>query len=390
MSRASITPPALAREEVWNQLVQSIDEVFGDITDSPVNDLRRIRETWLLSTDALTSIASGELFSDATLDNFSKDIVIQQVNLLGLPIAETGEVSQAQFDRFHRHIAQFWYSKGKPSFSDFLAYCLNCEFGVERLWTRDYMTFRPDGHPDITNDINPNQPWYPTTHVNVFYDRTAFTIDVPTFISFFYDVSNYILVVHAVISREYVPTNNGGLEIPHNGIGMAQVLVREQVMTNFGGAAGVFWPNIYTGLTYSDANQRGTLAAYFVAEPTWPGTRVNAVVTVEGGLADSGSQTWDESAWTNLSSWSGPSIGLISYEHTVVSLPSVQDIVLFATAQAVGTLTTEESHSDDNLTWTPWALVSGSEITARYFKVKWTVTGSSPYLQIAHTDFYTA
>lgn len=125
-------------------------------------------------------------------------------------------------------------------------------------------------------------------------------------------------------------------------------------------------------------------------EEDWPGTKTDCYVSGTS-LADSGVLTWNDLdiAWSDTeATWGNTAASPIIYEHSTIDLGSVLDVTLRANSLAAGSTVIEVSTSDDDLTYSAWAEVPSSTITARYFKVRWTVSGASPLLYRAQAIFY--
>jgi hypothetical protein len=123
----------------------------------------------------------------------------------------------------------------------------------------------------------------------------------------------------------------------------------------------------------------------------WPGAKVGCA-QVSYYLADVGLLTWDTipstwDAWESLG-WDGPSASPISYQHTTTDLGSVLTVRLRTGQVAAGATTVEYQSSTDGATYTSWAPIATGPFTARYIRVRWTVSGSSPILYRATFTVY--
>jgi hypothetical protein len=121
----------------------------------------------------------------------------------------------------------------------------------------------------------------------------------------------------------------------------------------------------------------------------WPGDKVNAAVSGYV-LGDIGELTWDTipDTWDAWLTWDGPSTGEIVYTHPEVDLGASIDVRIRASHVAAGSTVTEYQSSDDDVTYTTWDSIPADPITARYVRVRWTVTGSSPALYRAGFTLY--
>ena len=81
--------------------------------------------------------------------------------------------------------------------------------------------------------------------------------------------------------------------------------------------------------------------------------------------------------WADWTSWSQNPYETIIYEHIVYDIGAKVYFRPLVSVVASGTITIEESHSDDNITYTAWAPGSGTELYARYLKIKVTVVNTT-------------
>jgi hypothetical protein len=113
----------------------------------------------------------------------------------------------------------------------------------------------------------------------------------------------------------------------------------------------------------------------------WPGTKTDCFVESDtGNLAANDTTLWSGlTDWTSWSQWPNTPASPISYQHTTIDLGSSVPTVPLITAIADGTVTIEEQHSDDNITYSGWA-VAGALINARYIQVRISVAGALPVI----------
>lgn len=126
-------------------------------------------------------------------------------------------------------------------------------------------------------------------------------------------------------------------------------------------------------------------------EEDWPGTKTDCYL-FGAILEDVGTLTWNDIdiAWEDTeSTWGNTSVSPIIYEHTMIDLGASILVTLRAASLSSGTALIEVSTSDDDITYSAWAEVPESSVTARYYKFRWTVTGTAPILYRAQVVFYT-
>lgn len=114
------------------------------------------------------------------------------------------------------------------------------------------------------------------------------------------------------------------------------------------------------------------------------GAKTECYVDVDtGNLEAVSTGTWDDFAapsppitWDDWLSWDFNFISQIIYQHTTIDLGLVATVTPVISVTANGTLTIEESNSEDNISYSPFAVV-GSNIVARYIRVRATVVNSA-------------
>lgn len=122
----------------------------------------------------------------------------------------------------------------------------------------------------------------------------------------------------------------------------------------------------------------------------WPGTKTGCGV-VAYYLADAGTLTWNTipATWALWTDWAGPSASPIQYEHPRTDAGSSAAYRLREGHVASGSVTAEYQSSADDITYTAWAAIPTGTITARYFRVRWSVAGTNPILYRARYTLYT-
>lgn len=132
--------------------------------------------------------------------------------------------------------------------------------------------------------------------------------------------------------------------------------------------------------------------AFLSVDPTalgWPGTRTSC--DIDGYfLSDIGTGTWSSLplTWDAWATWVEGSTGSITYEHTVIDAGSSAVTRIRTSDVGSGTVVTEYASSTDGVSYTGWATIPAGAVTAQYFKVRWTVTGSLPILYRAAATLY--
>ena len=114
----------------------------------------------------------------------------------------------------------------------------------------------------------------------------------------------------------------------------------------------------------------------------FPGTKTDCYIEESGDLVATGTKTWDDFFtdgvdWDNWTSWNRVPTSPIVYEHTPIDLGAILSYQLIVNVTGDGTPTITEAHSDDDVTYSSFAAISGS-YSARYIKVKVSMAGADP------------
>ena len=151
--------------------------------------------------------------------------------------------------------------------------------------------------------------------------------------------------------------------------------------------------NVSSSATYLQAIfDAAGFGAFLTVDPAalgWPGTKSSAAI--DGYvLVDIGVSSWDTLplTWDAWTAWTTGSSGSISYEHPVIDATTSASTRIRVSEVAGGTAVSEYQSSVDGVTYTAWAAVPAGPVTARYFKVRWTVSGAAPILYRASVTLY--
>jgi len=117
----------------------------------------------------------------------------------------------------------------------------------------------------------------------------------------------------------------------------------------------------------------------------WPGTKTNCYVDASfGDLIATDQHTWANFPtvspiiiWAPWNTWSVNPNSPITYETLAIDLGAILDVTPLVSAASNGTtVLLEESHSDDDITYSAYA-AAGSQVNARYIKIKLTITNAT-------------
>jgi hypothetical protein len=205
--RSVLLPPYMSEVPVWQDLITIIDTVFENAVDNPTQWLAQLRFLWILTSDAIDKVNSGQLLSTSDFELPEKEILIKQAKQLGFDFQQTDLITSEDYQRIVRNIALFWYSKGKPNFVDFLGFVVEGVVSIVNLWSNSadagawntYGTFLEEGDPGIGTPVWGGGTWFPTTHVRVVFDPFKFSAPQMTkLVNLFYTVANFNLVLESI------------------------------------------------------------------------------------------------------------------------------------------------------------------------------------------------
>lgn len=125
--------------------------------------------------------------------------------------------------------------------------------------------------------------------------------------------------------------------------------------------------------TLGDPRISGSLLSNNIHANGFPGTITNGFVDPgSGDLLPTSQTTWDTvpATWDEWTAWNDSPSTPLEYESGAFDLGFVADFTPFVTFSiASGTVTIEESHSDDDITYTAWENITGV-ISARFIKIR--------------------
>ena len=204
MARKDILPSYLG-QQAWQDLFDAVDAIFATNVDIPANNLGLLRSIHAISpnnTVIPTAITGGVLFDSNDMDYFETEVLVKQLNMLGLVINLPQYFASQQLVLMLRTIAQYWYSKGTSNVANYLTYLLGMPISMTRMWTADYVTFLTEGDPGIGATVYQGGTWYPTTTVQVVITGFSLPGGMPLeiFGQFFEEFINYTVVPQYVLN----------------------------------------------------------------------------------------------------------------------------------------------------------------------------------------------
>lgn len=196
--RSTLLPPYMSQNPYFIAYCDAMDEVYGSTVDAELNTLSNIRNMWVQNPQTETHVDVGQLIPKEDWSTPDRNLIVKQVNQLGLKLQTAGIISDDAFQTIARFVGIYWFGKGTVAFMEFVNYCLSSDFRVFNMWTEDYDTFYNEGASEIGTPIWEDGTWYPTTHVTIEAKGGFKGIDIITLQQFFYEVANFNLVLKAI------------------------------------------------------------------------------------------------------------------------------------------------------------------------------------------------
>lgn len=199
LPRSILLAPYLASNPYFVDYANAIDYVFDYLIEARTDAFAQIRNMWITTKTLEDKVDNGQMIDFADWGGPERATVVQQVNLLGMKLANAGVVSDSAYRAISKFLGQYWFGKGKAAAIDFLNFCLGGGLGITKLVTEDYVHFYPETTAGIGPFIydTPPGPWFPTTHVMITMPL-KYAAEPQTIASFFYEICNYNLVLYAV------------------------------------------------------------------------------------------------------------------------------------------------------------------------------------------------
>lgn len=199
--RSTLLPPYLSQNPYYIEYCNSMDSVYGEHADAELDALANIRNMWVQGPDTEVHVQAHELAPADAWTVPDRDMVVKQVNALGMKLQTAGIITDDAFQTIARFVGIYWFGKGTGAFMEFINYCLSSDFRVFNMWTENYEEFYNEGASEIGTPIWEGGSWYPTTHVTIEAKGGLKGIDILTLQQFFYEVANFNLVLRAIDSN---------------------------------------------------------------------------------------------------------------------------------------------------------------------------------------------
>jgi hypothetical protein len=196
--RSSLLPPYMSQNPYYVEYTNAMDAIYGPTVDEQLHTLANLRNMWVQNTVTEGQVESHELIPNEAWSYPNRDLIVKQVNQLGMKLATAGIITDDAYQTIARFVGIYWFGKGTDKFMEFINYALSSDFQVQNLWTQDYAHFYPEGDVAIGTPIWDGGTWYPTTHVKILAKGGLHGIDIVTLQRFFYEIANYNLVLQSI------------------------------------------------------------------------------------------------------------------------------------------------------------------------------------------------
>jgi hypothetical protein len=203
--RSTLLPPYLSSNPYFVEYTNAMDAVYGDSVDKELHALSNIRNMWVQNPATESLVEAGQLIPTDTWSTPNRDLVVKQVNALGMKLQTAGIITDDAYQTIARFVGLYWFGKGTGAFMDFVNYCLSSDFRVYNMWTKNYVDFYNEGDPQIGTPLWEGGEWYPTTHVTIEAKGGLKGIDILTLQQFFYEIANYNLVLFSIDENYDIP-----------------------------------------------------------------------------------------------------------------------------------------------------------------------------------------
>ena len=205
-ARKALLPSYLSQNEIWNELIELVQEAWGDRFDLFVQNLVNVRDMYYYKErDA------GRIHSENEYEIFAKSTAIAIAQLLGFsyPNFNNSLFKTTDYMRLTRNIGLYFQNQGNNNFLEFFSYCADLKTTLDYLWTRDYATFISQEQLLHGDSILDGGEYYPSTHVQIKTESSNQQYN-NTVADFFDAVAPLNLVLYSVLLK-YAFENEVGL-----------------------------------------------------------------------------------------------------------------------------------------------------------------------------------
>lgn len=206
LPKSILLAPYLFTNQYFVDYADSIDRVFDYSIEAKLDALSNIRNMWVSTKAMEQKVADGEMIDFMDWGGPERAVIVQQVNMLGMKLANAGVASETGYRALAKFLGSYWFGKGRNAAVDFLNFCLGTGLTITPLVTQDYVHFYAPTDSAVGSYVwdTPPGPWFATTHVLITMPND-YGVDPVTVGSFFYEICNYNLVLHAIsVSMDFL------------------------------------------------------------------------------------------------------------------------------------------------------------------------------------------
>jgi hypothetical protein len=189
LTEGSMLPEGFRDIQIWRDLSEAIDEVFGSNIAALIKDLYGMQEI-------------GYATRKPSID---KATLLRRTKALGVT-TDLNVLDLQDVRNFVRYAPEFWKEKGGRNFIQYMSFVVNAVLEMSYSWTNNYQVFQKEGSDAIGTPVYEGGDWYPTSHVLISYDVSKFRNSVITSYSdqetlsrFFYSIAPINLVIQTFL-----------------------------------------------------------------------------------------------------------------------------------------------------------------------------------------------
>ena len=145
-----LLPQYLKVNDVWVNLMDSIDTVITPLAFDPIDTLKMLNYNYLYDSTTLSQqVPGGQLLDSVDLNHFERALLLKMADDVGFQWKSSSYLSNDIYERIIRTLPQYWFSNGTQNFMQYFSFVLGGVYYINQLWSQDYVNFYPLGDPHI-------------------------------------------------------------------------------------------------------------------------------------------------------------------------------------------------------------------------------------------------
>ena len=124
LPRSILLAPYLSINPYFVDYADAIDSVFDYIIEARIDALTQIRNMWVTTKALEEKVVNKEMLDFTDWGGPERAIIVQQVNLLGMKLANAGVMNEGAYRAIAKFLGSYWFGKGKAAAIDFLNFAL--------------------------------------------------------------------------------------------------------------------------------------------------------------------------------------------------------------------------------------------------------------------------